>query len=445
MTAQHILQLGQMIGLSCSELTTIDDETLLTQLLADFGFTADLPASLEEEIKQFWLQALPPVIVVDELSVIQFDLHLPIEFVTEDLIWEIRSKQATLQSGEFTPIEWELNGIYHLHDMEIQSYQIGLQQPLAVGEYQLVILDQGSDEPLGEATLLCPPISLTQHASSNKLTESSSLAELRTTPSATAMLDSLLDAAFVALNPAVTAENGAETLSKLGTLKAYFSAQQAAVDFVQLLECIQTSATDYQHSMANYLTACENVDETAATACTRQQTLTPDWQEANAEHRQFYLWLVWSANDPLAGKQKRALQSICFAADDSNTFSNWLLAEYSLPNCEVSDAAGTALGQGINSYKLRQDRYAAFIQLIEYMAISSTALILTQPLSIMQQWLDIAEQGIWQNHAFHELLSIILLNCELQGCPCYYQADAQLPEELTEYLQAKGIPALKAQ
>ena len=255
MTAQHILQLGQMVGLSCNELTITDDEqvigdvktnnkTLVTQVLADFGFTDDLATRLEDEVKHFWLQALPPVIVVDELSIIQFDLHLPIEFVTEDLIWEVRIKQDTLQSGVFTPIEWELNGIYHLHDMEIQSYQIGLQQPLAIGEYQLVILDQGSEEPLGKATLLCPPISLAQCAIPSRLAElgrltESSMIECQAPSAATMLdnlLDNLLDTTFVADNLGVGAENGTVILSKLGALKAYFSAQQTTADFVQLLQ-----------------------------------------------------------------------------------------------------------------------------------------------------------------------------------------------------------------
>jgi hypothetical protein len=462
MTAQHILQLGQMVGLSCNELIITDheqtigdvktnDEMLVAQVLADFGFTDDLVTRLEDEVKHFWLQALPPVIVVDELSVIQFDLHLPIEFVTEDLIWEVRSKQDTLQSGVFTPIEWELNGIYHLHDMEIQGYQIGLQQPLSVGKYQLVILDQGSEEPLGEATLLCPPLSLAQRATPSRLTALSRLTESSTieceAPSAATMLDSLLDATFVAHSLVVRADNGTELFSKLGILKAYFSAQQTTADFVQSLQRIQTSATDYQHCIASYFTAYENAELNAAAMCARQQTLTADWQEEHAGRRQFYLWLVCSSNGSMsakeAGKQKQMLQSICFSTDDSNTFSSWLLAEYRLAHCDLTDAAGIPLGQGINSYKLRQSHYAAFIQLIEYMAVNSTALILNQPLSIMQQWLAVAEQGIWQNHEFHELLSIILLYCELQDCPCYYQADAQLPDELTEYLQARGIPALK--
>ncbi|NQZ49751.1 MAG: hypothetical protein HRT95_06050, partial [Moritella sp.] len=155
MTAQHILQLGQMLGLSCTELNANGDEqalptALITQALADFGFADELDVKLEEEIKQFWLRALPPVIITDQSAMIQFDLHLPIEFVTEDLIWEVRLNQAVIETGEFTPIEWSLNGIYHLHDMEMQSYQISLEQPLAVGAYQLVILDQGSEEPLGE-------------------------------------------------------------------------------------------------------------------------------------------------------------------------------------------------------------------------------------------------------------------------------------------------------
>lgn len=153
MTAQHILQLSNMVGLSGNENS---DDHAFTLALSDFGFnTAQLDDVLSENIKQFWLRALPPVIVMGTHQSVEFNLHLPIEFVTEDLVWEVKLNGDVLESGLFTPIEWQLNGIYHLHDMEMQSYQVSLDIALNQGDYTLVVLDQGSEEPLGETRLVC--------------------------------------------------------------------------------------------------------------------------------------------------------------------------------------------------------------------------------------------------------------------------------------------------
>ena len=74
--------------------------------------------------------------------------------------------------------------------------------------------------------------------------------------------------------------------------------------------------------------------------------------------------------------------------------------------------------------------------------MQSTGLVLNQPLSIMQQWLTVGDAGVWQNHEFTELLSIILLSCERHACACYYQADDELPAELMAYFDARGVQQL---
>lgn len=171
MTAQHILQLSNMVGLSGNETS---DDNAFELVLADFGFeTEQLEDVLSDKIKQFWLRALPPVIVAGVQHHVEFNLHLPIEFVTEDLIWEVKLDGNVLESGIFTPIEWQLDGIYHLHDMEMQSYQISLDVALGQGDYTLVILDQGNEEPLGETRLMCvePQVSVQGHRQQNTTTE----------------------------------------------------------------------------------------------------------------------------------------------------------------------------------------------------------------------------------------------------------------------------------
>jgi len=435
MTAQHILQLGQMLGLSCTELNANGDEqalpaTLITQAMADFGFTDELEVKLEEEIKQFWLQALPPVIITDESAMIEFDLHLPIEFVTEDLIWEIRAEQVVIETGEFTPIEWSLNGIYHLHDMEMQSYQISLEQPLAVGSYQLVILDQGSEEPLGESWVVNPPAQL---ASAN--------VALPTGVTALPTTDTMLSQLFAQAQsnlPTFIADDSAAGLSLQVQLQQYFSAEKQQGEFAATVNSVNATAALYQMQLAQYLTAYTTDGVTA----TRQETQTVEWQETNSDSYAFYLWLVVSAQPEQHGAA--LLRGFDFASDAANTdsFAAWLFAGYQLANSQLANTLLGDTAKGINSYQLRQDSYAAFRALIDFTTAQSAGLLLNQPLAIMQQWLTIGDTGIWQNHEFNELLSIILLSCEQHACACYYQADNELPMELTDYLHSRGITAL---
>jgi len=437
MTAQHILQLGQMLGLSCTELNANGDEqalptTLVTQALADFGFTDELEVKLEEEIKQFWLRALPPVIITDQSAMIQFDLHLPIEFVTEDLIWEVRLNQAVIETGEFTPIEWSLNGIYHLHDMEMQSYQISLEQPLAVGAYQLVILDQGSEEPLGESWIFNPPSTLT----SINTTKPATVTALPTTD---AVLSQLFAHGQSSLS-AVAIDKTDATLAlsvQLAQLLQQFNTAKEQDEFALTLKNVTATAALYQMHLAQYLAAYVADGVTA----TREETQTVEWQDTNSDSYAFYLWLVVTANN--AQTTGVLLRNVDFASDTANedSFMAWLLADYQLAHCLLENTDGI-VAKGINSYKLRQDNYAAFRALIDFTAAHSTGLVLNQPLSIMQQWLTIGDAGIWLNHEFNELLSIIILSCERHACACYYQADDELPAELTAYLDARGVQQL---
>ncbi|WP_017220376.1 hypothetical protein [Moritella dasanensis] len=439
MTAQHILQLGQMLGLSCTELNANGDEqalptTLITQALTDFGFTDELDVKLEEEIKQFWLRALPPVIVMDESAVIQFDLHLPIEFVTEDLIWEIRANQVVIETAEFTPIEWSLNGIYHLHDMEMQSYQISFEQPLAVGAYQFVILDQGSEEPLGESWIINPPATLTPTSAVTTITTTKAL------PTTEAVLSQLLTYTQPGLVVTVS--------TQLAQLQQQFNNDKAQTEFALTLKTIIAGAALQQTHLAQYLAAYTTDGLTAS----RQETQTVEWQDAHSDDYTFYLWLVVTANNALTGKS--LLRDIDFAIDVANagSFARWLLADYQLvhcqlvhcqlDNCQLDNVLASSTATGINSYQLRQDGYAAFRTLVDFTTMQSAGLVLNQPLSIMQQWLTIGDAGIWQNHEFNELLSIILLSCERHACACYYQTDAELPEALTAYLDARGVQQL---
>jgi len=296
MSTQDIFQLADMMGLASEP--DVSEEQMrkdFTEVLTGFSIADNYAEHFSETVKKFWLRALPPVIFMENQLQLDFDLHLPIEFVTEDLIWQICDPQgAIIETGEFTPIEWQLNGIYHLHDMEIQSYQISLEQSLSLADYQLLILDQGSDEPLGQARVIVSP----------------------------------------------------EVLVVAGADK---SVSAIALTFTDLFmsELAQTVLIDYR--------AMINTDS-----------------------------------------------------------------------------------QIINSYQLREDGYQAWSNYLEQLMANTSAVVLIEPLSFAQQWLEVGDSGIWQTHEFHELMSLLIFHCQKNNCACYYQA-SDLPEEIVSYFIERGI------
>ena len=295
MSTEDIFQLADMMGLASDPYVSNDQmQADFTAVLAGFAITGDYADCFNEKVKQFWLRALPSVVFVENQLQLDFDLHLPIEFVTEDLVWQICDQTGkVIESGEFTPIEWQLNGIYQIHDMEIQSYQINLEQALLVGDYQLQILDQGNEEPLGETRLVASPESLD-----------------------------------------VTADK---------------STSAVALSFADLFtsELAQITLADYRGAVNAKLIV-------------------------------------------------------------------------------------------VNSYQLREDGYQAWSQYLEQVMAKTNAIVLTEPLSFAQQWLAIGEDGIWQTHEFHELMSLVIYHCQKNGCGCFYQAD-NVPEEIASYFAERGI------
>lgn len=440
MTNQVIPQLSSMLGLSCTQMTDSGDEIaiseqFLTQVLADFGFTERFDEAVTEQLKQFWLRALPPLILVESQAELNFDLHLPMEFVTEELIWEICAAGQIIESGLFLPVEWELNGLYHLHDMEIQSYQISLEQSLTSGQYQLRILDQGSDEPLGESTLICPPQGLNSQLPVP--------ANIQSTLINSGEIDIILQR--VAEHGRIVLPASAQTRTdRLTALHAFYIA--ATEDHAGGLVDTATAEPE-QRVLAHYLAACSLRDEQeiAPYSVTKLQK----WQTYHAQQIDFYLWLILLAQDiPVKGVTRAFQYAVSASGLD---FQSWLLADYKLVDCisasSSDNVAGCLLDKPINSCKLREQGYEELFILLSCITDSADALLLTDVLGMLQQWIRLSgvseEEGTWLNHPFQELLAIIMQHCEQQNICCLVQDSVTLPEELKLYLQGIGLQLIQ--
>ncbi|MGL5294910.1 MAG: 4-alpha-glucanotransferase [Aeromonas sp.] len=130
-------------------------------MLGAMGYHVDdeaaLVSQLEDEHRQHWLRALDPVMVVRTGDAVTLEVRLPIEFVNDALIWQLQQEQGSMLSGQFTPIEGELVGVAEFEEMECQAYRVTLEMAPELGYHQLVLLEEGNDEPLGTMRLIVAP------------------------------------------------------------------------------------------------------------------------------------------------------------------------------------------------------------------------------------------------------------------------------------------------
>ncbi|MFQ2292577.1 4-alpha-glucanotransferase [Aeromonas enteropelogenes] len=122
----------------------VDDEAALTE-------------QLEQEHRQHWLRALDPVMVVRTGEPVTLEVRLPIEFVNDALTWQLQQEQGAVLSGQFIPIEGELVGVAEFEEMECQAYRVTLAMTPELGYHQLVLLEEGNDEPLATMRLIVAP------------------------------------------------------------------------------------------------------------------------------------------------------------------------------------------------------------------------------------------------------------------------------------------------
>ncbi|MGK4474319.1 4-alpha-glucanotransferase [Aeromonas molluscorum] len=122
----------------------VDDEAMLT-------------AQLEQEYRQHWLRALDPVMVVRDGEPVSLEIRLPIDFVNDSLIWTLSVEQGGELSGQLTPVEGELVGVAEFEEMECQAYRVTLDAAPGLGYHQLVLLEEGNDEPLASMRLIVAP------------------------------------------------------------------------------------------------------------------------------------------------------------------------------------------------------------------------------------------------------------------------------------------------
>lgn len=139
---------------------TVLNENIKT-IINHMGFDASddeaLTAHYQEEEARHWLSLLAPVSVFQQAPNYQLEVHLPIDFVTDPLIYRITTEDGLEIETTVTATDFPLLGNNDISDIEFQLYEITLTVPLNIGYHQLTLLEGGNEEPLAEMSLIITP------------------------------------------------------------------------------------------------------------------------------------------------------------------------------------------------------------------------------------------------------------------------------------------------
>ncbi|WP_022940432.1 4-alpha-glucanotransferase [Psychromonas hadalis] len=136
-------------------------EQHIKNLINKMGYDADDEKALQlhykEQEKQHWLSLLPPVIVAQQSESYTIDVCLPIDFVTDALIYQISTEDKKQIKQTITATDFPLVAVTVISEVEFQCYQVELKATLPQGYHQLELFEKGNDEPLATTALIITP------------------------------------------------------------------------------------------------------------------------------------------------------------------------------------------------------------------------------------------------------------------------------------------------
>ena len=166
MNASLIEQLVQARGIESEYTDAWGKQAVIKQeskekILAAMGYPVEdegaLIASINQEAETAWLSILEPVTVARVGQTTSLSLKLPIDFVNDELELIVSQNGDNKAALSLTPVEHKLVAASDIRDMEIQHYICELSLDLAMGYYEIKLLEPGVDEALASAKLIVAP------------------------------------------------------------------------------------------------------------------------------------------------------------------------------------------------------------------------------------------------------------------------------------------------
>lgn len=133
----------------------------IRNIIHKMGYDANndnsLTAHYLEQENQHWLSLLPPVSIYQKHDTYLLDVCLPIDFVTDDLVYKITTEDKNEVTQTLSAIKFPLIASKEISDVEFQCYQILLTADLPFGYHSLSLYEQGNDEALATMPLIITP------------------------------------------------------------------------------------------------------------------------------------------------------------------------------------------------------------------------------------------------------------------------------------------------
>ncbi len=168
MHASLIEQLVQARGIESEYIDAWGNNTSIKpeskqKILAAMGYPIDDEAALVEMVNQeaqkAWLTTVEPATIYRQGKQNELHFKLPIDFANDELHISISQNGKDVKKIKFVPVDQELLGHFELGEMEIQHFSMPLNLDLAIGYYQIDLIEPGIEEPLGSGSLIVAPAS----------------------------------------------------------------------------------------------------------------------------------------------------------------------------------------------------------------------------------------------------------------------------------------------
>lgn len=139
----------------------IIDQASKEKILAAMGYPVTDEAALIEKVNEessaAWLTVIEPANIVRIGEPKPLFIKLPIDFVNDELTLVVKQQGTVIQKLNVTPIDHELIASVEVNDIEIQQYALDVSFDLEMGYYELSLVEEGQEEPLGEGRLIVAP------------------------------------------------------------------------------------------------------------------------------------------------------------------------------------------------------------------------------------------------------------------------------------------------
>lgn len=139
----------------------IVSEKHIKNIITKIGFDAEddlvLLNHYQEQEKLHWLSLLPPVTVVQQSNRYNIDICLPIDFVTDALIYQVTTEDKKQIKQFITATDFSLVAVNEISEIEFQCYQVHLNLELPMGYHHLEVFEKGNEEPLASMSLIITP------------------------------------------------------------------------------------------------------------------------------------------------------------------------------------------------------------------------------------------------------------------------------------------------